>query len=312
MGDADMPARGGWRNTGLAVRNWGRWGSEDQRGTMNLVGPEQVRRAAGVVARGKLFDLSIPLDSGGPQEGSDRCNPRRLMSVIGGAADAGGAFRYNDDYVFMPLQAATQWDALCHVFYDDVMYNGIPASEVDAAGAHRLGIETQSPGVVGRAVLADVARHQGVDWLQGGMAIGPELLEETLAAQGTMLGSGDILLIRTGWLRMLANCGDRAAFFRTEPGLSWRSCSWLHENGVAAVASDNWALEVLPSEVPGESFPAHMILIRDMGMLVGEMFDLDALAEDSAADGSFESMLCAPALKFTGGTGTPVNPIAIK
>jgi kynurenine formamidase len=102
---------------------------------------------------------------------------------------------------------------------------------------------------------------------------------------------------------MLADQRDRAAFFATEPGLSWQCCAWLHEQGVAAVASDNWALEVLPSEIPGESFPAHMILIRDMGMMIGEMFDLDALAADCAADGVYESLLCAPVLKFTGGSG---------
>jgi len=301
-----------WRETGQAVRNWGRWGPGDQRGTMNLVGAEQIRRAAAAVSAGKLFDLSIPLDSGGPQDGSDRGNPVRLMSVIGGAADGGGAFRYNDDYVFMPLQAGTQWDALCHVYYDGLMFNAVPASAVDAAGASRLGIETQSPGVTGRAVLADVAGHEGVRWLPGGTAIGPRLLEDTLRDQGTELAGGDILLVRTGWLRMLAEQRDRAAFFATEPGLSWQCCTWLHEHKIAAVASDNWALEVLPSEIPGESFPAHMILIRDMGIMIGEMFDLDALATDCAADGVYESLLCAPVLKFTGGSGTPVNPIAIK
>jgi kynurenine formamidase len=305
-------AGAGWRETGQAVRNWGRWGPGDQRGTMNLVGAEQIRRAAAAVSAGKLFDLSIPLDSRGPQDGSDRGNPVRLMSVIGGAGDGGGAFRYNDDYVFMPLQAGTQWDALCHVYYDGLMFNGVPASAVDAVGASRLGIETQSPGVTGRAVLADVAGHEGVRWLPGGMAIGPQLLEDTLRDQGTDLADGDILLVRTGWLRMLAEQRDRAAFFATEPGLSWQCCAWLHEHQVAAVASDNWALEVLPSAIPGESYPAHMILIRDMGMMIGEMFALDALAANCAADGVYESLLCAPVLKFTGGAGTPVNPIAIK
>lgn len=313
MTEVSGPGGGaGWRETGQAVRNWGRWGPGDQRGTMNLVGAEQIRRAAAAVSAGKIFDLSIPLDSRGPQDGSGRSNPVRLMSVIGGAADGGGAFRYNDDYVFMPLQAGTQWDALCHVYYDGLMYNAVPASAVDAAGARRLGVETQSPGVAGRAVLADVARHEGVRWLPGGTVIGPWLLENTLRDQGSELAAGDILLVRTGWLRMFTEQRDREAFFATEPGLSWQCCTWLHEHEVAAVASDNWALEVLPSEVPGESFPAHMILIRDMGMMIGEMFDLDALADDCAADGTYESLLCAPVLRFTGGAGTPVSPIAIK
>jgi kynurenine formamidase len=312
MGNHGQLATGNWRDVGKAVSNWGRWGPDDQRGTMNLIGQEQIRRAAALVRKGVLFDLSIPLDESGPQLGPGRGNPVRLMSVIGSAADGGGAFRYNDDAVFMPLQAGTQWDALAHVYYDGLLYNAVPAESVDARGAHLLGIETQSKGMTGRGVLIDVARYRGARWLRGGEGIGPGLLDETLKFQGTELATGDMLLIRTGWRRKYLADNDKAAFFGDSPGLSLPCCAWLASHGIAAVAGDNWALEVTPSEVPGESFPVHMVLIRDMGMMIGEMFDLEELADDCAQDGVYEFLLCAPVLKFTRGAGSPVNPIAIK
>ncbi len=312
MDNHNYPATASWREIGKAVSNWGRWGPDDQRGTMNLIREEQVRRAAALVRKGVLFDLSIPLDASGPQLGSDRGNPVRLMSVTGGAAAGGGAFRYNDDVVFMPLQAGTQWDALSHVYYDGLLYNAVPADAVNAGGAHRLGIETQSKGMAGRGVLIDVARYQGVRWLAGGQAIEPDLLENTLRSQGTDLTAGDMLLIRTGWRRKYLEDSNRATFFGDTPGISLHCCAWLRDHSIAAVASDNWALEVIPSEVPGESFPVHMVLIRDMGMMIGEMFDLEELADDCAGDGVYDFLLCAPVLKFTHGVGSPVNPIAIK
>jgi kynurenine formamidase len=312
MPNAGEPATARWREIGDAVRNWGRWGADDQRGTMNLIGPAEIASAAALVTRGRVFDLSIPLDGAGPQEGPDRPNPQRLMSVIGGAAGGGGAFRYNDDVVFMPLQAGTQWDALSHVYYDNMLYNSVPREAVDWTGARRLGIDTQAGGVTGRGVLIDVARHLAVDWLESGEVIGPSLLTDALGRQGTELADGDILLIRTGWRRKYLADQDRAAFLGDEPGIGLDCCTWLAEHNVAAVASDNWALEVVPTEAPGESFPVHMILIRDMGMMIGEMFDLEELAEDCARDGAYEFLLCAPVLRFTNGVGSPVSPIAMK
>jgi kynurenine formamidase len=312
MPDADDPVTASWREIGNTLRNWGRWGTGDQRGTMNFAGPAQIRSAAALVTSGRVFDLSIPLDGAGPQEGPDRPNPQRLMSVIGGTASGGGAFRYNDDVVFMPLQAGTQWDALSHVYYDNMLYNSVPKEAVDWAGASRLGIATQAGGVTGRGVLIDVARHLGVDWLSSGQVIGPRLLTDALRRQGTELAGGDILLIRTGWRRKYLADQDRAAFLGDEPGIGLDCCAWLAGHQVAAVASDNWALEVIPSEVGGESFPVHMVLIRDMGMMIGEMFDLEDLAQDCAGDGVYEFLLCAPVLRFTNGVGSPVSPIAIK
>jgi len=302
-----------WRALGRRLSNWGRWGADDQIGTANHITPPRVVAAAATVRRGDVFDLGIPLDDTGPQTGAGgRSNPVRLMSAIDQQHTPGAAMHYNDDQVFMPLQAGTQWDGLAHVFYDGRMYNDVPLDRVDARGAARLGIETLSNGIIGRGVLIDVAAHRGVDWLSAGEVIEADELDTVLAAQQTRLTPGDIVLLRTGWRRKLASDGDKAGFLDTEPGIGLSCCEWLHDHDVAAIAGDNWAVEVIPGEIPGEVFPVHMVAIRDMGMVIGEMFDLEALAQDCARDGVFESMLCAPVLKFTGGTGTPLNPLAIK
>lgn len=304
-----------FRELGGRLSNWGRWdadGRRDERGTTNLLTPERIAAAAGLVREGKVFDLGIPFGPGGPQPGGGRINPVLLLSETGADQEFPGAFHYADDYVFMPLQSATQWDGLAHVFYDDLLYNGFPASDVTPHGARHLSIEHQAKGVAGRGVLADVARYRGVDWLEAGEAIGPRELDAVLSAQGTELRGGDVLAVRTGWRRKFVADGDAASFMAGEPGLGLACCEWLHAHDVAAVCSDNWAIEVLPGEVEGEVLPVHMVLIRDMGMTLGEMLDFEELAEDCAADGRYEFFLAAPPIKFRRALGSPTNPLAIK
>ena len=124
---------------------------------------------------------------------------------------------------------------------------------------------------------------------------------------------GDILVVRTGWRRKFLSDGDAASFMAGEPGLGLACCEWLHDHDVAAVCSDNWAIEVLPGEVEGEMLPVHMVLIRDMGMTLGEILDFEELAEDCAADGRLRvPLLTAPPIKFRRAVGSPINPLAIK
>jgi kynurenine formamidase len=259
-----------------------------------------------------VFDLGIPFGPGGPQPGGGRINPVLLLSETGADQDFPGAFHYADDYVFMPLQSASQWDGLAHVFYDDQLYNGFPASDVTPHGARHLSIEHQAKGIAGRGVLVDVARHRGVEWLAAGEVITPVELDAALAAQGTELRGGDVVAVRTGWRRKFLSDGDAAAFMAGEPGLGLACCEWLHTHDVAAVCSDNWAIEALPGELEGELLPVHMVLIRDMGMTLGEILDFEELAEDCAADGRYEFLLTAPPIKFRRAVGSPINPLAIK
>jgi len=302
-----------FRDLGARLRNWGRWGDDDERGTLNHITPERLVAAGGLIRQGRIFDLGIPFDEAGPQPGGGRINPVHLMSQTGDTQMFPGGFKYADDYIFMPLQGATQWDSLAHVYYDDHLYNGFPSSDVTVVGAFHDTIDKIAKGVAGRGVLLDIARLKGVDWLENSYVITPDDLDAAIAAQGDVaVGAGDILVFRTGWRRLFLEHGSPQEFMAGEPGLGQDCCEWLHARDVAAVCSDNWAIEVLPGEDPNAVFNVHMVLIRDMGMTLGEILDLEELAADCAADGVWEFFFCAPPLKVTNAVGSPINPLAIK
>ncbi|MGH9094381.1 MAG: cyclase family protein [Acidimicrobiales bacterium] len=302
-----------FRSVGERLRNWGRWGDDDERGTTNLITPERLVAAGRMIRTGKVFDLGIPFDESGPQPGGGRINPMHLMSETGDEQMFPGGFKYADDYIFMPLQGASQWDSLAHVYYDDRLYNGFPSSDVTVKGARHDAIDKQAKGIAGRGVLLDIAALKGVEWLEAGTPITPDDLDAASERQGGIeVGSGDILLFRTGWRRKFLTEGDPAAFMAGEPGLGQACCEWLRQRDVAAVCSDNWAIEVLPGESPDVVFNVHMILIRDMGMTLGEILDFEELAADCETDGTWEFFFVAPPLKVSKAVGSPINPLAIK
>lgn len=304
---------------GNAVRNWGRWGHDDQIGTLNFVTPERLVGAAALIKQGKRFELGIPFDSAGPQTGANgRSNPLHVMTEIGIDQDAPGPARFADDYIVMPLQGASQWDGLAHAFYDGKLYNGFSSEQVTPHGAKVLGIENIGKDVVGRGVLLDVARYKGVEWLEMGEVVTPQDLDATAAAANVEIQPGDILCVRTGWRRKFLADGAEA-FGSGEPGLGMACAEWLFEHEIAAVACDNWAVEVVNpidgiyfGEIEGMVMNLHCVLIRDMGLTLGEILDFEALAEDCATDGVYEFFFCGPPLKVTGAVGSPVNPLAIK
>jgi kynurenine formamidase len=298
--------------------NWGRWGPDDELGCLNYITPQKVRQAAALVRQGKVISLALPYDSRGPQSGRfRRINPVLTMLATGtdhlsGAQRLPRGMGYADDMVTMPLQAGTQWDAFSHIFHQGRMWNGFSAGEVTANGAAKCGIHTLRDRIVTRGVLLDVARYKGVDHLQAGYPIGEEDLEGTARAQGVAVEEGDILLVRTGWL---AHCraqgwGDYAG--GDAPGLAFQTLPWLFQRRVAGVAADTWGVEVRPNQLPDSFQPWHIVAIVYMGLLVGEIFDLEELAADCASDGVYEFMLVAPPLPFTGAVGSPLNPLAIK
>jgi len=296
------------------VSNWGRWGTDDERGTVNFITPEGVRRGAACVKRGRVFSLGLTFGAEGPQIGQGgRVNPLHLMSAVAGAIgpDPDG-FRYADDVIIMPLQCATQWDSLAHVHYGGLLYNGFPAATITPAGAARNAIDKVGNGIVARGVLLDLARDAGVDRLLPGHVITPDQLEAAERKQKVRADSGDVLLIRTGHLSVFKNDGDRVLYMRQMPGLGIGCVEWLHAREVAAVATDTSAVEVIPFEDPATPLPVHLLCIRDMGLTLGEMFDLDELAADCATDGVWEFFFSAPPLKVTGGVGSPLNPLAVK
>jgi kynurenine formamidase len=301
-----------FRAVGARLSNWGRWGEQDQRGTLNLITPERTAAAAALIRRGQSFDLSISLGAGGPQApGGMRVNPLHFMSATGHQSSYPGGTSIADDYVVMPLQAGTQWDGLSHVYYDGQLYNGYDAGLVTAAGAARNAVDSLG-GVTGAAaVLLDVARLRGVEALPDGAVITPDDLTAAEQAQGVTVQPGDVVLVRTGQLLRFRS-GGAAAYAGDEPGLGLACCPWLHGRDVAALASDNHGIEVLPGEDREQFLPVHCVLLRDLGMPLGEIWDLEALAADCAQDGVWRFFLSAPVLRVAGAVGSPVTPIALK
>ena len=309
------------RKIALQVRNWGRWGPNDEIGTLNYITPEMIAAASRLVTSGKVFALGIPLQRQGPQSGTrQRFNPIHTMFRDGGDAprDAAGiaalqGYGGSDDWIVMPLQCVTQWDSLAHVFDSGKMYNGYDATLVTSSGAAKNSIDKTKSRIVGRGVLLDVARHQNVASLPAGYAITPDDLEATAAAAKVQVQRGDILLVRTGFMSGYLERGDWRHFdLDDSPGLSVHTAPWLHAREVAAVAADNYALEVRPSELPPFRVPFHICAIPNMGLTLGEIFFLDELAADCAGDGRYVFLLVAPPLPVTAGVGTPINPYALK
>ena len=309
------------RQLALQVRNWGRWGPDDEIGTLNYITPEAIAAASRLVTAGKVFALGIPLQRQGPQSGTRaRFNPIHTMFRDGGdqprnAADVVAMQGYggSDDWIVMPLQCVTQWDSLAHVFDSGKMYNGYDAALVTSNGASRNSIDKTKSKIVGRGVLLDVARYKKVAHLPHGYAITVEDLEATAAAEGVDVGRGDLLLVRTGHMSSYLAKGDWSHFDLDEsPGVSVYTAPWLHARQVAAIASDNYAVEVRPSELPPFRSPFHICAIPNMGLTLGEIFFLDELAADCAADGRYTFLLVAPPLPVTNAVGTPINPYAMK
>ncbi|WP_028658503.1 cyclase family protein [Nocardioides insulae] len=309
------------------VRNWGRWGEDDVLGTMNFLTDELRRAAATLVRTGASYSLSLPFDMDGPQKGwRRRTNPVHTMLDTGTDAVAGiQGFPHGlggaDDVIAMPLQCSTQWDGLGHIFDRGHAWNGRPADQVvTSLGDGVTGIETVADVISGRGVLLDVGRAVGEDGeLPDGFAITEEHLRATIEAQGpsSAVGTGDIVLVRTGQLtraRRGVAAGEGWGEYAggPAPGLSFTTADWLHDTEIAAIATDTWGFEVRPNEFDVAFQPLHQVAIPNIGLFLGEMWDLDALAEASAEDGRYDFFLTAGPLRVTGAVGSPVNPIAVR
>ncbi|MBX6387659.1 MAG: cyclase family protein [Frankia sp.] len=308
-----MPLPEEFHELARKVNNWGRWGPEDERGTLNLITDEVVRRGAGCVRTGKRFSLAMPLSADGPQMGfiPGRINPLRTMISLNSPVTGDPTQAcFSDDAVVMGVQCATHWDALAHASYDGRIYNGFGWDTITFNGAARCGIDKTGP-IVGRGVLLDVARAKGVDILDGGYAITGEDLDAAADAAGVTIEPGDIVLIRTGQIRRFHQ-GDKVGYTFPSPGPSLKSVEWMRSRDIAAVATDTIVFEVYPSERADAQLPVHLLHLVEMGLTQGQNFDLEALAADCADDGVYTFLLSATPEPFVAGLGGPVIPIAIK
>ena len=309
-----VPAR--FAEVAARVRNWGRWGPDDQIGTLNLVDEAARLRGVQAVQSGKSFALGLPLsEAEGIQAGfiKGRVNPDRTMIQINEPLSADPEWVCaSEDVVTLALQCATHWDGLAHVSYGGVIYNGYPASSIDEAGAGRCGIHLLHT-VVSRGVLLDVARARSCEVLEPGYAITPEDLTAACALGGIEVMPGDIVLVRTGQMvHLVPPQRDLIAFTWPTPGLSVETAEWFFEHDVAAVATDTLPFEVFPCQYEDLYLPVHLLHLVEMGMTQGQNWVLDELAADCADDGQYTFLLDATPLPFTNGLGSPLNPVALK
>jgi kynurenine formamidase len=286
---------------------------------LNFITADALKYAASMIKSGRVVSCALPFNSDGPQSGGfgGRTNPVHSMLQDGGdialgAQDHLAVLRYTDDAVAMPLQCGTQWDALAHIFYRGQMYNGHGLEHVTSTGATVNSIDRVADGVVGRGILLDIPRHRGVAWLEAGDAVDDAELAACAESQGVEVRSGDIVLIRTGQIAQVRSLGSWGQYDGgPAPGLGYRAAHWFAAHEIAALAADTWGAEVLPNDTPGVFQPLHLILLVNAGMTIGEIFDLEALAEVCVEEGRYEFFFTAPPLPITGAVGSPVNPLAI-
>ena len=288
-----------------------RWGPDDERGALNLLGPEVVLAASTAVRTGKVYPLGLPIQRSGVPIIEFRGAPQRLTLInaeepnpfepYGAPANVGA----NEDMLILASHSITHLDALCHVHSDGAIYNGFPAASFTThAGALRCGIEKVGA-IAGRGVLLDMPAARGVEWLQAGEVLTGADLQSCADAQGVEVRSGDIVLVRTGWIDYWFSLGG-AGLPPGQPGIGFDAARWLKEKDVAVVGSDNSAVEAIPFD-RGVYTGVHLDLLMGAGIYLLEHLRLTELARD----GVHECLLVVSPLLVTGAAGSPVNPVAI-
>lgn len=286
--------------------NWGRWGPDDSAGTINLITPEKRRQAAALVRSGRTVSLAHPLNTVGAP---GNWNPAQHWLRIG--AD------FSVDYLGILFHgyATTHIDALCHIFWQGQMYNGRPASEVTSLGARAGAVDAWKDGIVTRGVLIDIPRFRGVDYVTLDAPIRGWELVAAAEAQGTPLQPGDAVLVYGGRTAFYAANPERTPGVQPMPGLHADTVPVLKAHDVALLGWD--MMDARPSgyeifDVPPRAGgPVHVLAIVFAGMPLLDNASLDPLAAACREEGRWEFMLTIAPLTIRGGTGSPVNPLAI-
>jgi len=287
------------------LSNWGRWGKDDQLGTVNLITPAKRKSAAALVKEGYAVSLSSNAET---EKSADNPFPfgHEMISTGADPKPMFGMDIYTTRYHGLVL---THLDALSHMFYQGKMYNGYSQEQVDKQGAHQLAVTAYKNGLVSRGILMDIPRLKGVKYLEPSTPVYPADLDAWEKKAGIKVDSGDIVFIRTGrWSRRAEkgpwNTEEAAA------GMHVSCARWFHQRDVAAIGSDTHG-ELMPSPVKGVPFPIHQLLLIAMGTPMFDNCDLEALSEVAAVRHRWEFLLTAAPLTVPKGTGSPLNPIAI-
>jgi kynurenine formamidase len=303
-------------------KNWGKWGTDDEVGALNYLTRAEVLRGVAAVRSGKTFTLQIQM--GNPK--GDPVWPGRSQACRMNVMDKGhymcgkgplfpGLLEYADDMMIMYLQGSTQYDALGHVWYGDQIWNGYDAKSTIGGLAKASVLPIAERGVAGRGVLIDIARHRGKAVLNAGETFTHRDLLEAAEAQGVRIEKRDVLVIRTGWIGSFYE-RDKAEFYKNfvEPGLTYSPelVEWFQQMEIPNLVTDTIANEVTIDPESGVALPLHNALMRNLGVTLTEIAQLDPLAADCAQDGQWSFLYTAAPLKVVNGSGAPVNPVVIK
>jgi len=281
------------------VKNWGRWGPLDQLGSVNLITAAKRKQAVALVKSGDTVSLAHTLLT---EKADDNSSPFEHTMLRGNNMD-----RYAIQY---HGYAHSHIDALCHILYNDQTYNGYARADVNTdKGCTKLGIQNLKEGIVTRGVLVDIPRLRSLPYLEPGTAIYVEDLEAWEKKSGVTIAPGDALLLRTGrWARRDKlgpwNVGQSAA------GLHASVAPWIKARGVALLGSDA-AEDVTPSLVEGVALPIHTLMITGLGVNLLDNQDLESLGDVAARLNRWTFMLTINPMPVAGGTGFPLNAIAM-
>ncbi len=292
------------------VSAWGRWGKSDQRGALNYLEPSRVVEASRLVQEGTTVTLGLPMNT---EAAADNPKPaiHYMTTIPDGADSAQGELRFAKDFVGADYHndGHTHIDAFCHVIYEGSLYNGAPATAVTGDGAAADSIEVLANGLVARGVLLDVPRLRGVPWLEPGQHVFRDDLEAAEAEQRVTVAEGDVLLVRTGHTRRLAELGpwDTAA---AKSGLHPTAMPFLAERGVSVLGGDGNS-DTAPASTEGVDFPIHVLALNAMGVHLLDYLQLEDLLDACERTGRWKFLFVAAPLRITGGTGSPLNPLAV-
>lgn len=283
------------------LSNWGRWGAGDQLGTLNLITPEKRISASKLVKSGMSVSMAYPVFKA-PTQDSPRPFEHEMVTVPDDTND------WAVDRVGVVFHGLghTHIDALCHLGHQGRYYNGFSLAGTTAEGCGKNGIEHIANGIFTRAILMDIPRLKGVDWLEPGTPVTVADLEAWEEKAGVRAGPGDAVLVHTGrWVKRAAQGPWEGGY----AGLHVTTARWLKERDVATVGTDG-GLDVYPSGVESVGAPLHVLVLSSLGMPILDTMDLTAAAETAAKLNRWEFLITAAPLRVEGGTGSPMNFIA--
>lgn len=287
------------------ISNWGRWGDQDELGTLNLITPTKSKQAAALVVEGITVSLELELN-----KKADKLNIHPFEHVLRVAEMAGHQVAGDQYCVDYHGFAHTHMDGLAHFAHKNSFYNGVPYSEAKPDGSDRLGIENAGvKGIFTRGVLVDMPRYLGVEFLKPGQAITAKDLEVWEEKTGVTISSGDVLLIRTGrWAKVTQD--GQWNLLEAAAGVHASLASWLKQRDVAVLGSDGVS-DVMPSGVEGRANPLHELVLVGLGMPLLDNLDLEVISQLAHDRGRYTFLFVAAPLRVPGGTGSPLNPLAI-